>query len=101
LANRDEGAILTYIDNSGLDGGTTPYLGQNFTYKSIGVNSSDRTNRFFSITLHELFDHGVGMDHPESNSQETANIFAGGNTLDYIPNRDKAVIDSFYETKQY
>src|SRR3989344_357276 len=103
LANRDEGAILTYIDNSGLNGGTTPYLGQSFTYKLIGVNSKDRTDKFFPITLHELFDHGVGMDHPENDRQElfSTTIFSGGNRLDYIPNRDKAVIDSFYETRQY
>ena len=43
------------------------------------------------------------MDHPENDRQElfSTTIFSGGNRLDYIPNRDKAVIDSFYETKQY
>src|SRR3989344_1495725 len=105
LMDSDKTAVCYYIDDYAVGGTTYPIInrsGKKIMF--IGVNSISRpNNRFLSIAIHELYDHGVGMDHPENDRQALANttIFSGGNRLDYIPNLDKTVIDSFYETKQY
>lgn len=104
LDNR-EGSILAYIDDYASGGMTHPFsLVEVFDWSHIGINSISRGNeRFFPICLHEMFDHGVGFDHPENDrgTLREVTVFSGGNRLEEIPDLDKTIIDSFYETKQY
>ncbi|MBU2639137.1 MAG: hypothetical protein KKG75_00335 [Nanoarchaeota archaeon] len=106
MAN-EKGSILAYIDNYAMGDNTWDYNKRYYETIHIGMNSvpkhEARLRSFWSVCIHGMFDHGMGPYHPKNDREELfyETVFSGGNRLEYVPDRDKAVIDSFYETRQY